>query len=227
MQLQSLIGTLQFACRVVIPGRTFLQRIINLTRGVTSRFHHVRLNAEFFRDIEMWRYFVAHWNGRSFFLEDQVSASPDMQLFTDASGTIGFGGYLAGQWFQGSWPPHLALSKATGISIEWQELFPIVVACVIWKSRFTGKRLQFWCDNESVVHIVNSGHSKSPRIMSLMRYLTLTAMQSNFLVRCKHISGKSNGIADAISRFQGDRFRQLAPEASKTPCTIPPSLMTL
>ena len=33
LDIQSLIGTLQFACRVVVPGRTFLQCIINLTRG--------------------------------------------------------------------------------------------------------------------------------------------------------------------------------------------------
>ena len=38
VDLQSLIGTLQFACKVVVPGRTFLQRAINLTRGVSSRF---------------------------------------------------------------------------------------------------------------------------------------------------------------------------------------------
>ena len=31
VELQSLIGTLQFACKVVVPGRTFLQRAINLT----------------------------------------------------------------------------------------------------------------------------------------------------------------------------------------------------
>ena len=33
VELQSLIGTLQFACKVVVPGRTFLQRGINLTWG--------------------------------------------------------------------------------------------------------------------------------------------------------------------------------------------------
>ena len=38
VELQSLIGTLQFACKVVVPGRTFLQRAINLTKGVPSRF---------------------------------------------------------------------------------------------------------------------------------------------------------------------------------------------
>ena len=32
-ELQSLIGTLNFACKVIPPGRPFLQRIIHLTRG--------------------------------------------------------------------------------------------------------------------------------------------------------------------------------------------------
>ena len=63
LDLQSLIGTLQFACRAVVPGRTFLQRIINLTRGVKNRFHHVRLNKRFYRDIQMWKVFLAQWNG--------------------------------------------------------------------------------------------------------------------------------------------------------------------
>ena len=31
VQLQSLIGSLNFACKVIPPGRPFLQRIINLT----------------------------------------------------------------------------------------------------------------------------------------------------------------------------------------------------
>ena len=40
-ELQSLVGTLQFACKAVVPGRTFLQTMINLTKGVPSRFHHI------------------------------------------------------------------------------------------------------------------------------------------------------------------------------------------
>ena len=48
-----------------------------------------------------------------------------------------------------------------GIIIEWQELFPIVVACALWFPQFSGKRLQFWCDTKSVVAIINPGHSKA------------------------------------------------------------------
>lgn len=227
IELQSLIGTLQFACKAVVPGRTFLQRIIDLTRGVHNRFHHIRLNKEFFKDLTMWKAFLAGWNGRSFFLDSTVTPSPDMNLYTDASGTIGFGGYFNGKWFQGKWPPHMQLNKDRGISIEWQELFPIVVACAIWFPYFSGKRIQFWCDNESVVAILNSGRSKAPRVMDLLRFLVLISMKHNFYVRARHVPGVSNEIADALSRFQVSRFRAAAPTAEHTPCTIPPSLMTL
>ena len=227
VELQSLIGTLQFACKVVVLGRTFLQRIINLTRGVPSRFHHVRLNKEFFKDMAMWKSFLSSWNGRSFFLDSALTPTPDLELYMDAASTVGFGRFFWGKWFQGKWPPHLRINKDHGISIEWQELFPIVVACAIWYPHFSGKRLQFWCDNETVVSIINSGHSKAPRIMDLVRLLVLLSMKHNFFVRAQHVPGVSNAIADALSRFQVQRFRELAPHADPHPCTIPPSLLTL
>ena len=125
--------------------------------------------------------------------------SKNFELYTDAAGSIGFGGYFQGRWFQGHWPPNMQLNQQQGISIEWQELFPIVVACAIWHPLLTGKRLQFWCDNLSVVSIINSGHSKIPRIMDLVRHLVLLSMQHNFVVQARHVSGVSNAIADALS----------------------------
>ena len=227
VDLQSLIGTLQFACKAVVPGRTFFQRIINLTRGVKHRFHHIRLNKEFSRDIQMWKVFLAQWNGRSFFLDSRVTSSLDLQLYTDAASTVGFGGFLNGKWFQGRRPPHLLINKTKGIRIEWQELFPIVLACALWYPHFSSKRLQFWCDNQSVVAIINSGHSKAPRVMDLVRFFVLISMKHNFLVRARHVPGVNNEIADALSRFQLQRFRELAPGADQTPYNIPPSFMTL
>ena len=227
VELQSLIGTLQFACKVVVPGRNFLQRAINLTRGVLSCFHHIRLNKEFFKDLDMWKVFLANWNGRSFFLESSPTPTADLELYTDAAGSIGFGDYLQGKWFQGYLSPHMRLNREQGISIEWQELLPIIIACSIWHPFLARKRLRFWCDNESVVSIINSGHSKVPRIMELVRKLVLLSMQHNFLVRARHVPGVSNEVADALSRFQMRCFRALAPDADQSPCIIPPSLMTL
>ena len=73
----------------------------------------------------MWQHFLQNWNGVSLFLDTQATSPPELQLYTGASGSLGYGGFLAGEWFQGHWLPHHTLSHKRGISIEWQELFPI------------------------------------------------------------------------------------------------------
>ncbi len=76
--LESLIGSLHHACRVVVPGRTFLHRMINLLCCFRHRDHPIRLNVEFRRDLQWWLSFFAEWNGVSFFLSSTVSLLPDL-----------------------------------------------------------------------------------------------------------------------------------------------------
>ena len=139
--LQSLIGVLQFACRVIALGRTFLR--------LKQPYHFVRLNSGFYKDLAMWELFLKHWNGISLFLESEQAPLPTLQLYTDAAGSISFGGHLAGQWFQGLWLPEQNINQKTGILIAWQELYPIYLACWLWGSQWTSKRIVFFCDNES------------------------------------------------------------------------------
>ena len=224
LDLQSLIGTLQFACRVVVPGRTFLQCIINLTRWLKKSLSPYPIEQGIFQGYSNVEGISLSME-RVIFLDSWVTSSPDLQLCTDAASTIGFWGFFNGKWLQGRWPPHLLINKTKGISIDWQELFLIVLACALWYPHFSGKRLQFWCDNHSIVAIINSGHSKAPRVMDLVRFLVLISMKHNFLVRAHRVPGINSEIADALSRFQVQRFRDLAPGADQNPCTIPPSFM--
>ena len=222
-ELQSLIGTLNFACKVIPPGRAFLQRIINLTRGVPKPHHHIRLTNGFREDVKMWQNFLKDWNGTSLFLNPCWENSAELSLYTDASGTLGFGGIFRNQWFQGKWLPHQTLDTKN-ISIDWQELYAIVVACYIWASVWAQKRIIFYCDNQAVVSIINSKRSKSTRIMDLVRALTLKTMKYNFYFKAIHVPGHSNDIADSISRFQQTRFRRLAPHADQQPQPLPEEL---
>jgi hypothetical protein len=45
-EVQSLIGLLNFACTVVPPGRAFLRRLIDLTKGVNAPFYRIRLTGQ-------------------------------------------------------------------------------------------------------------------------------------------------------------------------------------
>ena len=71
---------------------------------------------------------------------------------------LAMGGILMQNGFRDIGLPHMKLNQESGISIEWQERFPIVVACAIWFPHFSGRQIQFWCDNESVVAIIKTGH---------------------------------------------------------------------
>mgnify|MGYP002803586560 FL=1 len=108
-----------------------MQRIIELTRNVKQPHHHIKLSSGFFKDLEMWQQFITSWNGASFFLSSEWTNSDVLEFHTDASGTLGYGGVFGTNWFQGKWEPHQCLGQHE-ISIAWQELFAIVVACHIW-----------------------------------------------------------------------------------------------
>ena len=57
-QLQSLIGFLNFACNVVVPGHAFLRRLIDLMKGVSSKHFHIRLTREARRNTDAWLVFL-------------------------------------------------------------------------------------------------------------------------------------------------------------------------
>lgn len=225
-ELQSLIGTLNFACKVIPPGRPFLQRMILLTKGIQKPHHHIKLSKGFHKDLELWQQFVNNWNGAGFFLSSTWSTLDTLHLHTDASGTIGYGGIFGSQWFQGKWLSHQTLSSP-GISIDWQELYAIVIACHLWGKFWCNKRIIFFCDNQVVVDVINTKRSKSPRMMDLVRNLTLTTLHNNTYIKAEHIPGKLNSVADALSRFQMQRFVELAPSADKVPLPIPAELYSL
>lgn len=93
-ELLSLIGSLSFACKVVPAGRIFLRRLIDLSKTVVKLHHHIRLSAEAKADLQRWHECLPHWDGVSFMLDPHWSTATALQLFTDASGSYGCGGFF-------------------------------------------------------------------------------------------------------------------------------------
>ena len=101
---------------------------------------------------------------------------------------------LEGHWFSGAWLP-----AQVSQSIEYKELFPIVVAANLWGPLWASNWVNFLSDNCLVVEILWSGTSRVPTIMSLVRYLSLLAARNSFSFTASPVRGKSNPIADSIS----------------------------
>ena len=69
--LQRIIGTLTFACVVVLPGQASLRRLIHLTIGVSKPHYFIRITKEAREDLHMWTDFLANFNGRTIFMAEQ------------------------------------------------------------------------------------------------------------------------------------------------------------
>ena len=123
------------------------------------------------------------------------------------------------------WQPHQHLSKT--VSIQWQERFTILAAALTWCHRWRNKRIKFHCDNQAIVFAWQVKNSKQPKLMSLLRRLSLTAADNNFTVTLHHLPGKLNSIADALSIQQFTRFFSLAPQADPKATPTPGVLRTL
>jgi len=70
-EIQYLCGLLNFSCQVVLPGRTFLRRLFELTRGLEKPHHHVKLKRGCKDDLLVWKEFLHTFNGKYFFLEEK------------------------------------------------------------------------------------------------------------------------------------------------------------
>eukprot|EP00731_Ephydatia_muelleri_P003033 Em0001g3033a len=158
-------------------GRLFLRRLIQLSTTVRKLHHHIYLNPEARADLRWWNSFLPSWNGISMFIAPEWKDADSFQLYTDASGSFGFGAYLDGAWFRGDWQPHQQLLKRF---IQWQELFAIVAAALTWGHLLGGQCIRFHCDNLPIVQAWTNQSSRHPGLMDLLRTLFFMAARNNF-----------------------------------------------
>ena len=216
--LESLVGILQHAAKVIRPGRTFMRRMIDLLKGRRSACHFIRLNKEFRADLAWWGTFAATWNGRAFFPPPPTDL---IEFFSDASGTWGCGAWGKDmQWWQFQWPDRVEQS------ITFKELFAVVVAASVWGKRWHGRRVLVHCDNEAAVHMLASRSSRDAQLNHLLRCLFFIEAEFNFALSGTHIAGVDNHLADDLSRDKLSCFLSKLPQAHTLPSPIPKPLTT-
>ena len=109
----------------------------------------------------------------------------------------------------------------SALPINVLEFVPIYLTCEIWAANFARRKIEFHCDNLGVVQAWHRHGSSNRAILAIMRRLVAVAARFNFAVNIRHVPGSRNEIADALSRLQIQRFRQLCPDAAANPTPVP------
>ena len=208
--MQSLCGHLNFICKSVIPGRAFTRRLYFSTAKVLKPHHHIRLTKILKADLEMWLTFLSHPSVycRSFLDMTHTLTAEDVLMYSDASRNpkLGCGAFCQRDWMVQQWDHSFIQEREP--SIAYLELFAVLTAVKLWLNRFRNKRIVLFCDNISVVHMINKNTSNCPNCLILIRLLVLESMRLNVRVYAKHVDTKSNRAADLLSRLKISKFWQ-------------------
>lgn len=219
-ELESLIGLLNHACKVVRSGRSFLRRMIDLLHAVPPHQPYLRLNAGFRADLAWWGTFLKSWNGTSFL--PPPSLLPQTTFSTDASGSWGCSAWHGQAWFQLQWD-----ARAQPLSIAEKELIPIILACAAWGRSWRGRQVVCLCDNQVIVACLRSRSSRHKGIMHLLRCLVFVEAFHQCYLHPSYVDTKCNHLADDLSRNHSFSFLSKVPNADPHPTPISQQLLEL
>ena len=218
-EMQKVIGSLQFTTSVVAPGRVFLRRLINSTIGISKPYHHIHITREMKEDLRMWLLFLQNYNGVTIFIPRQPILSQDLNLYTDSC-PKGYGGTYKHHYFYGPFP-----TDWREYNIAVLELFPILAALKLFAHDMKNKHVVIHTDNHAVADVLTSKTSKHLQLLSMLRSIVLHSLLFNIQITAKHISGKTNVLADALSRNNHTLIMLQEAQMQKQPTILPPELL--
>ena len=226
IEIQRLAGYLNFLCKAVLPGRPFVRRLYFMCSGLTHPHHHTKLNHGAKEDLRMWLRFLDHPSVycHSFLDYHNVIKPEQVNFYTDTSGnaTLGAGGVCQKSWYSIKWEK--SFIKNYSPSIEFLELYAVLIAAINWLHRFANRRIIIFCDNISVVYMINRNTSSCKQCLNLIRKLVLHCMIHNVRLSANYVSSKQNKLADLLSRRKIQQFKALASNMEDDPTPVPDEL---
>jgi hypothetical protein len=231
--LESAVGYFQHLASAVYSARAFTRRLVEAIKAVPSSAAHPRsavipVTAAMRADLDFWQRFAHRFNGKAVVLSEPIMEQGF--LATDASGTIGMGGFFNGASFAVGWlqlrrasrdlPEAMrsrnrrdlwpSLKKGEGRDwIPYREMFAVWWALLTWGELFRGRTITLHCDNMVVVDDLISMRARQPPLMKLLRAIFRLSAELDIRIVVVWISSEMNALADALSRLDRKRYQVL------------------
>ena len=119
-------------------------------------------------------------------------------------------GVCEGEYFHSAFPNEII---KLDLPIHALEMLAVLLAVRVWGHRFQGQKVQIYCDNEPVVHVINSSKTRDTFLATCLRELWLEVSKFGFELRAVHLPGVENRVADWLSRWDIHiKYKQLFDE---------------
>lgn len=148
-------------------------------------------------------------------------------LATDASGTIGMGGFFNGASFAVKWAALRRASLPASAArwnrrdlwptredpgrdwIPYREMFGVWWALLVWGESFRGRTITLHCDNTVVVDDIIKMRARQRPLMRLLRAIFRFCAEMDVRITMVWLPSAANDLADALSRDQLPLYRSL------------------
>ena len=199
-ELESLLGKLSWYCEVLTAGRARLSRIRACIKGGGGYRPHPRTKVWFsdaaMEDMRWWASQLAQYAENPRFVPFWTDKPPVYcDIFSDASGDIGYGLVLQGKAYQGLWQ-----GATTGASSCYKELIPILLALQLLPEEANGHVVVINTDNLSNVLAINKGRCKSEELYPILFAITELAADRQIYLVANWVPRDSNEFCDGISK---------------------------
>lgn len=91
----------------------------------------------------------------------------------------------------------------------------------MWGDSLANKRILFFTDNNSVVHVINRQTSKNKELLYLLRQLVLKCLRHNILLRARHIRERKISLLAACLVYRWGDSKHSRRECNRCAATPP------
>lgn len=199
--LAGFVGKAQATTAAVVYARYKSRHLLHLKNAAfasrPSWAARLSLTKEAKEELEWWIGFTSEWNGKAV-----IAKEPKHHLQTDASRT---------GW--GAWDLKTGRQLAGFFETKWgrrssnrRELTTIVYAILAFADLYAGSVVEVETDNTTSMAYINHLGGPSRDLTDIVRPLFDWAMKTKTTIVARHIAGKKNVVADALSRIRRDRL---------------------
>lgn len=198
-----------------------------------KKHYHLRVDRELRADCRMWLEFLGMDQAvsRPFMDFMTVLHADEIDFYTDGAldeQRIGVGGVFGSSWFHGWLDASDYRTAGKNVNIQIVELYSILLGLSLWIERLRNRRVVIFCDNKSVVYMINRPSSSCRVCMIMIRMITLWSMKFNTRIFATHIKSEDNEFADPLSRGKIQQFLDVVGvRADREAAELPDELWSL
>jgi hypothetical protein len=216
-EAQSLIGSLNHCCAVILSSRTHLPLLYRFLAAFPpdNPFTLRRLPKDVLLDAAWWRTILMQpWVGLKL---GQIPPPSNATIYVDASHSWGIGLVINDKWL--AWP----LKKgwhSDGRDIGWAEFIALELALVtVTHAGWNNLTIHIYSDNTGVIGAFRSGSSRSSEQNTVLRRIILSMHDHNIHITTSYVPSAQN-LADGPSRGNFLPWSQLFSKPPKVPTPL-------